>query len=290
MNDSQRDTCVRRVILIEGLANGAILALKITVGVATGSLAVLSDAVHSLSDIANNVVAWFVLKAASQPPDREHPYGHRKFETLAVFILATFLTVVAVEFALSAFRRESPEISTEPWMVLLMGLVLVLNVSIATWESTMARRLKSDLLAADARHTLADVATTVVVIAGWQIAARGYPWLDSVCTLGVAGLILYLAYGLFRRAVPVLVDHAAIDEATIRRAAQSVDRVRGVEHVRSRSSGAQIVVDLVIRVAPELSTSQSHRIADEVERTILAIPDVFDVTVHVEPARGESQE
>lgn len=287
MNDSSRDSRVLRVILIEGTANASILALKLLVGLKTGSFAVLSDAVHSLSDIANNVVAYFILRLSSQPPDREHPYGHRKFETLAVFALAMLLTVIAVEFALGAFRRDSPSVSSEPWMLAVMGLVLTINVSVAAWENVMARRLKSDLLAADARHTLADVATTLVVIAGWQIAARGYPWLDSVCALGVAGLILYLAFGLFRRAVPILVDRAAIDESTIRHLAQSVDRVEGAGKIRSRFSGTHIAVDLVIHVAPELSTTESHRIADEVERRVLALPDVFDVTVHVEPT-GEA--
>ena len=108
--------------------------------------------------------------------------------------------------------------------------------------------------------------------------------MDSLCALGVAGLILYLAFGLFRRAVPILVDRAAIDEATIRHLTQSVDGVEEVGQVRSRSAGAQIAVDLVIRVAPQLTTSESHRIADEVESRVLALPDVFDVTIHVEPA------
>jgi len=248
-----RDIRVRRVLLIEGLANVFVLTLKVVVGVATGSLAVLGDAAHSLSDVANNVVAWFVLRLSAEPPDTEHPYGHRKFETLAVFALATLLTVVAVELALGAFRRPATTIESEPW------------------------------LAADARHTFADIATTLVVIAGWQLAAHGYPWLDNLCALGVAILILFLAYGLFRRAIPILVDHAAIDSDTIRHLACSVEEVRDVGHIRSRSIGSQIAVDMVIRVAPDLTTAVSHAIADEVESRVLALPNVADVTVHVEP-------
>ena len=91
--DPERDRQVRRVIVIEGLANVAVLALKLVVGVSTGSLAVLGDALHSLSDVANNAVAWFVVRISSQPPDRDHPYGHRKFETLAVFVLIAASTV-----------------------------------------------------------------------------------------------------------------------------------------------------------------------------------------------------
>ena len=107
MTDSaRRDLVVRRIILLEGLANFVVLLAKLTVGLSTGSLAVLGDAVHSLTDVANNAVAWGVMKLSSQPADREHPYGHRKFETLAVFGLATLLTVLAVELALHALRRE----------------------------------------------------------------------------------------------------------------------------------------------------------------------------------------
>jgi cation diffusion facilitator family transporter len=278
-----RDLRVRRVLLIEGLANVFVLMLKVVVGVATGSLAVLSDAAHSLSDVANNVVAWFILRLSAKPPDTEHPYGHRKFETLAVFALATLLTVVAVELALSAFRRQAATIESEPWALALMGVVLLINISVTAWENLMARRLESDILAADARHTFADIATTLVVIAGWQLAARGYPWIDNLCALGVALLILFLAYGLFRRAIPILVDHAAIDSDTIMHLACSVEEVRDVGHIRSRSIGSQIAVDMVIRVAPDLTTAVSHAIADEVESRVLALPNVVDVTVHVEP-------
>jgi len=251
------DRQVRRVILIEGAANAVVLLAKLAVGLTTGSLAILSDALHSLTDVVNNVLAWFVIYHAGQPADREHPYGHRKFETLAVFVLATLLAVLALELALQAIRREDGEIVRTPWGLAVMLGVLVVNIGLAAWQRRWARRLKSDILLADASHTFADVLTTVVVIAGWQVSAMGFPWLDTLCALGVSALVLYLAYGLFRRALPTLVDQFAIDPEALAEAVVSVGGIRAVRRVRSRWVGPDQVVDLVVSVDPALPTTDA---------------------------------
>jgi cation diffusion facilitator family transporter len=279
----ERDAQVRRVIVLEGVANVCLLVVKLIVGFATGSMAVRGDAIHSLTDAANNVVAWFVVGISTRPPDREHPYGHRKFETVAVFALATLLTVLAIELALATIRRAPTPITREPWALALMIGALFINVAIASWEAVWAKRLGSDLLHADARHTFADVLMTGAVIAGWQLAARDHPWLDTLCALGVAGVILYLAYGLFRRAIPTLVDRAALDPQTLAKAVAATPGVRRVESVRSRWTGASAAVDLTVAVNPALPTRDAHRIADDIEAKIAARFDIDDVTVHIEP-------
>jgi cation diffusion facilitator family transporter len=114
------------VILIEGSANVAVLVLKLIVGLTTGSIGILGDAVHSVTDIANNAVAWFVVRLSRQPPDELHPYGHRKFETIAVFALVMLLTVLAFKLGMRAIQRETPEIVRTGWTLGLMGCVLVL--------------------------------------------------------------------------------------------------------------------------------------------------------------------
>jgi cation diffusion facilitator family transporter len=280
---ADRDRLVRRVIVIEGIANVCLLLLKVVVGIATGSMAVRGDAVHSLTDIANNVLAWFVIAVSSQGPDREHPYGHRKFETVAVFALATLLTVLAIELALAAIRRDSTPVADEPWALVVMLAVLSINVAVATWETVWAKRLGSEILHADARHTFADVLTTGVVIAGWQISARSHPWIDTACALGVACLILYLAYDLFRRAIPILVDRAALAPEAVARTVASVTGVCRVVSVRSRWTGASAAVDLTVTVDPALSTRAAHDISDEIERTMANRFAIEDATVHIEP-------
>jgi len=281
-----RDHQVQRVFVWTGIANLAVLVAKLVVGLATGSTAVLGDAVHSFADVSNNAVALFALHFAVAPPDREHPYGHRKYETLAVFALAILLSVLAVELALRSLEWSAREVLRPDWGLGVMLGVFAANIAVSTWQGIWARRLDSDLLRADARHTLSDVLVTASVIAGWQFAARGHSWLDTATTLAVAALILYLAFGLFRRAIPVLVDRRAADPDEVRAAVEAISGVRSSPRVRSRGAGREGRVEVVVTVDPALPTSASHRIADEVERVLAERFQASDVTVHVEPDPG----
>lgn len=278
-----RDRLVRNLILLEGCANLVVLLAKAAVGWSTGSFAILSDAIHSLADVANNGVALVVVRVAGAPPDREHPYGHRKFETLAVFGLATLLTVLAIELALRAIERGEHQVIQHDWSLAIMLGVLAVNLSIALWQGYWARQLNSDLLRADARHTLADVLTTVVVIVGWQLAAAGHLWLDVVFAFCVAALVLWLAYGLFRRAIPVLVDGMAAAPEALSESVRSVPGVRQVRRIRSRWIGTTASVDVVIAVDPQLSTVEAHAIADAIEALLQQQYAVEDSTIHIEP-------
>jgi cation diffusion facilitator family transporter len=146
-----------------------------------------------------------------------------------------------------------------------------------------AKRLDSDILRADATHTFADILTTVVVIAGWQLSARGYIWVDRLCALGVALIIIYLAYKLFMRALPALVDEYAIEPEEIGRSIKKVSGVKNVYRIRSRWIGKTCAIDLIISVDPTLTTEESHNIADQVESLIEKKFNVTDISIHVEP-------
>ena len=268
---------------MEGLANLTVLLAKLIVGLSTGSLAILADAAHSLTDLTNNAIAWVVVNISSQPADREHPYGHRKFETLAVFGLATLLAVFAFELALHAVRREEALVVHDAWALGIMLGVLGVNIVIATWQRYWARRLNSDILLADANHTFADILTTIVVIGGWQLSAMGYPWLDTACALGVSALVMYLAFGLFKRSVPALVDQVAMAPELLTDAARSVPGVRKVRRVRSRLIGSTRAVDMVVAIDPDISTTEAHAIADSLEKLLEERYKVEDVSIHIEP-------
>lgn len=284
MKDSlQRDKDVRRVILIEGSVNLIVLFAKVTVGLTTGSLAIIGDAVHSLTDVVNNVVAWIATRLSTMPPDREHPYGHRKFETLAVFFLASLLVVLSFELASHAINKEDTEIVSSAWGLGTMLVILVINILVATWQRMWARRLQSDILLADASHTFADVFTTIVVIVGWQLSAMGYLWLDRICALAVSLLVFYLAYSLFRRALPILVDQYSLDPALLSNVVNNVAGVLKIIRVRSRWIGSDKSIDLVIAVNPELTTSDSHQIATAVELVLEKEFGIYDISIHVEP-------
>jgi cation diffusion facilitator family transporter len=278
-----KDNQVRRVILIEGLANLLVLVAKTIVGLSTGSMAILADAVHSLSDLTNNIIAWIVIHYSSLPADREHPYGHRKLETLAVFILASILVVLAFELALNAINKEQAEVVSSGVELIIMLCVLIINIVVTSWQRMWAKRLDSDILHADAMHTFADVLITGTVIIGWQLSAMGYAWVDRLCALGVAFLIFYLAYGLFRRAIPVLIDEYAIDPVELSELIKPLPGVKKVYKIRSRWIGKTRAVDLVISVDSTLSTEESHAIADTIESLIENNFGKTDISIHVEP-------
>jgi cation diffusion facilitator family transporter len=284
---TQRDRRVRRVILIEGSANLLVLILKTIVGLSTGSMGILADAIHSLTDLTNNVIAWFVIHFSSLPADREHPYGHRKFETLAVFVLASILVVLAFELILNAIRKEETEVATSGIELVIMLGVLVINILITIWQHRWAKRLDSDILRADATHTFADVLITSVVIGGWQLSAMGYAWVDRLCAIGVALLVFYLAYNLFRRAVPVLIDQYAIDPQDLSNIIRNVNGVKDVYRIRSRWIGKTCAIDLVISVDPTLSTEDSHDITDKIESIIEKRFETSDISIHVEPETSQ---
>ncbi len=284
MSDTaKRDRQVQRIILMEGAANLLVLIGKLIVGISTGSLAILGDAVHSLTDVMNNIIAWGVVRLSSQPADREHPYGHRKFETLAVFGLATLLAVLAVELALHAIRRDEIEVVEDDWALGVMLCVLAVNIIIAAWQRYWAKRLQSEILRADANHTFADALTTVVVIGGWQLSARGYPWLDSVCALAVSALVMYLAYRLFKRALPTLVDQFAVEPEILVGTVEDVAGVQKVPQVRSRWVGSRPAIDMIISVDPALSTTEAHDIANTIEKLLEEQFQARDISIHIEP-------
>lgn len=280
---SERDKKIQRLIIIEGSVNLFVLLSKLFVGLTTGSLAIIADAIHSLTDVANNIVAWIVIRLSIMPADRDHPYGHRKFETIAVFSLAALLTVLAFEIGKNAITKETTEIVSGKVELAIMIAMLVINIGLALWQRYWAKKLKSSIMLADAAHTFADVLTTAIVILGWQLASNGYLFIDRLCALGVSALIFYLAYQLFKTAFPVLVDEYAIDPEDIRKSVLVVDGVKEVGRIRSRWVGSDIALDIVVSVDAELTTQESHMIADKIETMIEDKYQVKDALIHIEP-------
>jgi cation diffusion facilitator family transporter len=282
-NNKQRDKDVQRIILIEGSVNLVVLAAKTVVGFSTGSLAILSDAIHSLTDVVNNMIAWTVVRLSSTPADRKHPYGHRKFETLAVFFLASLLVLLSFELALQAITRDDTEIVNSAWGMAVMLAVLIVNITVSIWQRMWARRLQSDILLADASHTFSDVLTTIVVIVGWQLSTMGYVWLDRVCALGVSALVLYLAFVLFKKSLPILTDEYSIEPELISKSIENINGLRQIRRIRSRWIGADKSIDLIVSVDPHISTNESHEITSTIEQRIEEEYGISDISIHVEP-------
>lgn len=276
---------VQKVLLFEALANLIVLLIKLVVGLTSQSYAIIADALHSLTDCFNNIVALFVVRHSYTPVDSDHPYGHRKFETLAVFWLATLLTVLGLELILNVFKKETIVRPSENWQMILMLLALGFNIVVALWQRKWAKKLDSQILFADSHHTMADVITTVVVILSWQLSSMGYFWVDKVCTVFFSIFIFYLAFSLFKRAIPILVDSSVIDPVYLEEEVSKVEGVKKVVRIRSRQLEDKNFADVIVTVDASMSIEKAHEIADKIEVLLEEKFNISDVTVHIEPSK-----
>lgn len=274
---------VKRVLIIEGSINLLLSTIKLVVGLSTQSAAILADAFHSLTDFTNNIVAFIAVTLSEQPPDADHNYGHKKFIPLAIFFLATLLCVVAIEVIVHAISRfGEPVANSKLGLVIMLGMIVV-NVGLSIWQAFWAKKLNSSLLKADASHTFSDVLSSITVIIGWQFAAQGYYWLDTVFAILVALIIMYLAYRLFLESIPILVDKNLLNQSLIAQSVSNIREVESVESVRARSDGENNFADITIKVALTLSLSDSHALADKIEKLLNSDFNIKDAIVHIEP-------
>lgn len=275
---------VKTVLIYEGIANLVLVIAKLIVGLKTGSTVILSDALHSFADAANNVIALIMNRVASTPPDQNHPYGHQKFEQLAVFCLASLLTVVAFELISNAFQRTHVVTTKSGIGLIVMLGALAINITVTFWERYWANKLNSNLLYADAYHSMSDIFVTIAAIVGWQLSTlQGWWWIDRAFAVIVALLVLYLAYDLYRRAIPSLVDSAGKDPLEVSAAVDQIPEVMRVKRVRSRQDGKGVAADIIVTVDRTMTTEESHVVADAIEKLLAERFDIQDTTVHIEP-------
>ncbi len=264
----------------------AVVIIKFIVGWRTGSLAVVGDAIHSSVDALNNVLGLAVMRVAAKGPDAEHPYGHAKFESLGALLIVVFLSVTIFELMKGAVTRLAG--SPEPLVVdtvqgVLLGITLVINIWVTWYETRAGRRLKSEILLADAAHTRADVFITIAVIAGLYLSRLGHAWADSVLAIIVSMLIARVGYQILKRSMPTLVDERALEDTEIQRVAEHVPGVKSAYAIRSRTAAAIRFAELTIAVDGQENVTAAHRIADAVEDQLRQTLDVHEVVVHVEP-------
>jgi cation diffusion facilitator family transporter len=257
------------------------------VGFASGALSVIADGFHSVVDSSSNIIGLLGVWIGARPPDANHPYGHHKYETIAAMSIGALLIVAGYEIGKGVIGRllgsaPPPEIT---WVTLaLMAFTFVFNLAIVLYETRAGKRLRSQVLLADAAHTRTDLFVTISVIASLIGTQLGWTWLDPVVAAGVVVLLFRAAFGILRSTSEVLTDVATADPKAVERIALNVPGVRVVSHVRSRGPADAMYVDLNVQVDPAMDTEQAHNIASEVERRIAgALPGVVETLVHVEP-------
>lgn len=283
---------IRRTLIITMLLNFLAAAVKLGAGLATGALSLVADGFDSLFDAIANVVGLVGIAIGSRPPDENHPYGHRKFETIAALIIAFLLFLTAWELGKTAIERlRSPALITlNSWTFAALLFSILVQAGTSTYELRKGRALHSEVLVADALHTRSSILVSLGVMAGLIAVRLGYPPADSVLTLLIAIWIAKIGIDIIRENTPALVDQAAVDQELVAQVVGSVPGVESFHRIRSRGFADAGALDLHVRVAPELTMQQADAIADEVRRRLLELDSIADVTVHVEAQQRPGQE
>ncbi len=277
-----------RIVLATVLGLNLLVAgLKLAVGLSTGSVAMAADGVQSLLDGMANIVGLVGIAAASRPPDEDHPYGHERYETIAAMAIAGLMTYGVVEIVQSSWNRlrEGGEPEVTGFAFAVLGLTMAVNAGVSLWERRAGRRLGSDLLTADAKHTGTDVLVSAGVVLGLIAVSWGYAWADAVISIVIAGVIAHTAWGILRNASMVLTDAVGTDPRGLLRAILTSPGVVTAHNLRARSAGGRLWVEVHVTVDPELRVKQAHGVATGVEERVRGIAGAGShVIVHIEPA------
>jgi cation diffusion facilitator family transporter len=292
MNTGERFKKIRQILIIILILNWGVAAAKLLYGWMTRSGSMQADGFHSFSDGASNLLALIGIWVASRPVDRSHPYGHKKFETLASVVIAGLLFLVCFNVVREGVFRflhpVVPEVNVKSFLV--MGVTLAINTGVMIYESRWGKALGSDVLVSDALHTRADILTSSSVIVTLIGIKLGYPILDPIATIVIAFFIGYSAADILKESSRVLSDGVAIRTEEIERVVLSIKGVKQCHKVRSRGRPDDIHVDLHVLVDPDMDVHRAHHLSYAIENKIKRdLQGVTDVVVHVEPLEEKSK-
>jgi len=285
-----RHQAVSRVLVRVLLLNLAVATAKLLLGYATGAVSIVSDGFHSLTDSTSNIIGLVGLRAARKPPDADHPYGHRKFETLAAAAIFIFLVLAVLEIGRTALHRfASPSPPDVTWVSFaVMIATLIVNIGVVRYEGGRGRLLKSELLLADSVHTRSDVFATIGVLISLSGVALGFPLLDPIGGVAIAILIARTSYEIARDTSGILSDRAALDEDHIRRTVLSVPEVLGCHQIRTRGSADHVFLDLHVWFPAAMPLNTAHLLSHDVkDRLMEQFPQIADAIIHIEPPPSE---
>ena len=286
-----------QVARTSAIAGGTLAMLKLAIGLLTGSLALISEGIHSSLDFGVAIITWISVKTSDVPADREHHYGHGKIESLSAFGQAVLLAVTAFWIIIEAYNhlvnRTEAHVN-EGWYAAIA--VVAISIVVDLWRTRAlykaAKKFKSQALEADALHFGTELLSSGVVLLGLVIVKLGvrlgdqrFAAADPLAAMGVAGVMIFTALRLGRKSANVLIDRAPEGlEKHMQDLIRTVPGVRDVSRVRARQSGANTFVDATISVDPSIGLSAGHQISDSVELRVTEKYPNLDILVHVEPA------
>lgn len=278
---------VNQVLWIILFANIGVAILKIAIGSIIKSASMTADGFHSISDGTSNIVGLIGVSIASKPKDKEHPYGHKKFEVISGLFIGAMLLFIGGKIifeGISKFHNPvEPTITISSLFALI--LTLIINVFVCIYEYRIGKKLNSYILISDSLHTKSDIFVSIGVLLTLVGVRLGLPAIiDSIASLIVAGFILHASYEIFKSTIDVLVDKAIVDEEIIKEILKSFNEIKDVHNIRSRGSENDVHIDMHIMVEPNITVEKSHKLNHDIETHIRKyINKSAQVIIHIEP-------
>lgn len=278
---------IKRVLYIILFANFLVAISKIIIGYISNSLSLSADGFHSLADGASNIVGIISITLASKPEDREHPYGHKKFETMASLIISAMLLFIAYNIIVNSIEKISnPQdliINIESLIVLIVTLII--NIFVATYENRKGKKYNSSFLVADSIHTKSDIFVSIGVLITLVAVKLGIPTIiDVIVSFIVGSFIIYAAYEIFVEATSVLTDKVILTEEEVENVVLEFKKVKSVHRIRSRGYIDHIFLDMHILVDSNLNVDEVHKLVHEIEDKFKCKKKInVDAVIHVEP-------
>ena len=281
-----------RVSVVSIIGNSALSIFKFLAGILAHSGAMISDAVHSASDVVSSIIVIIGVRISGREPDKDHPYGHERFACVAALLLAMILAVVGAEIGISAINTirnsDTEGIKVPETLALIAAIVSIVAKEAMFWYTiAAAKKIKSTALKAEAWHHRSDALSSIGALIGIGGAMLGAPILEPIASIVICLFIFKVAFDIFKNAIDQMVDHRCDDETedALRKCATAVEGVLGVDMLNTRMFGARVYVDIEIRVDGELKLTDAHEIAERVHDAVeTKFPEVKHVMVHVNPA------
>ncbi len=293
MQNNERTKASQKITLIGAVVDFLLAIFKVIAGVLGNSGALIADGIHSLSDLLSDGVVLYAAKHANEEADEDHPYGHKRFETVATLGLAIILAIVGIGIIYDAIERlDNPNVLSHSMLLFGVTVLSILSKELLFWVTIkVAKTYKSNMLKANAWHHRSDALSSVVVLVGIFGSLNGYPYLDGVAAIIVGLMVMAIAWELGLNATKELVDTSIdIEEVEkLRKAIGMISGVNSVHSLRTRKIGHAISADVHVQVDPFLSVSEGHIITISVERVAKeCLEDLHDVTVHIDPEDDET--
>lgn len=287
-----------KVSMVSIICNAVLSLFKILAGILANSGAMVSDAIHSASDVFSSIIVIIGVKLAAKKSDKDHPYGHERFECVAAIVLAIILLVCGLFIGHTAIEKigaeNTQEIAVPGILALIAAIVSIVFKEAMYWYTRFyARRFDSGALMADAWHHRSDVLSSIGALVGIIGARMGYPLMDTIASLVICIFIVKAAYNIFKDAIKKMVDRSCSEEMEndILSCVSEQDGVLGVDSIKTRVFGNKIYVDIKIFADGDIPLTQSHQISKRVHDAIeRKFEKIKHITVYVKPTQNRCDE